>query len=70
MNTEIKKQEIEKNLNRNVRVKVNGLRNKTNIYIGKLTATYPQIFTVLVDNDNKSFSYAELITGDVEIEYM
>ena len=70
MNIEAIKEEITRNINRNVKIKVNGLRNRTNIYIGKINATYPFIFSVLVDGDNKSFSYVDVITGEVEITYM
>ena len=31
---------------------------------------YPYIFTVLVDNEAKSFSYADVITKEVEITYL
>jgi len=69
MNIELIKNEIESKVGSNVRIKVNGLRNKTHIYVGRITATYPYIFTVLVENENKSFSYADVITGEVEINY-
>ena len=70
MNTDIIKNEIAKNIGKQVKIKVNGLRNKTNIYIGKLTAVYPNIFSVLVEGDNKSFSYVDVITSEVEIMYL
>ena len=69
MNIELIKNEIETKIGSSVRIKVNGLRNKTNIYFGKVISAYPNIFTVLVDGDNKSFSYADVITGEVEINY-
>ena len=70
MNIEIIKSEIEKNINRECKIKVNGLRNKTNIYYGKITNTYPFIFSVQVEEDTKSFSYVDVITHEVEIEYL
>jgi len=69
MNIEQIKNEIESKVGSNVRIKANGLRNKTNIYVGRITVAYPYIFTVLVENENKSFSYADVITGEVEINY-
>ena len=69
MNIELIKNEIETKIGSNVRIKVNGLRNKTHIYVGKITSAYPYIFTVLVDGENKSFSYADVITGEIEINY-
>ena len=70
MNIDVIKEEVSKNLNRNVKIKVNGLRNKVNTYIGRITATYPYIFTVMVDGEEKSFSYVDVITHEVEISYM
>ena len=70
MNVDIIKNEIEKKVGSKVKIKVNGLRNKTNTYIGVISDTYPYIFTANIDGDNKSFSYADVITGDVEITYL
>ena len=70
MNVDIIKKEVEQNINREVKITVNGLRNKTNIYTGKIISAYPYIFSVLVDGDNKSFSYVDVITHEVEIKYL
>lgn len=53
-----------------VQVKVNGMRNKTEKFIGILKDIYPQIFTVESQNSLKSFSYSELINKDVEITFI
>ncbi len=53
-----------------VQVKINGMRNKTEKFIGILKDIYPQIFTVESQNSLKSFSYSELINKDVEITFI
>ena len=63
------KEQIKNNLNRNVIIKVYGMRNKISTYKGKIKAIYPNIFTILTDDCEKSFSYADLITGDIKIKY-
>ena len=70
MNIEVIKEDICRNVGKKVKVKVNGMRNKSNTYIGTVSSIYPFIFTVMVDGDAKSFSYAEVITGEVELNYL
>lgn len=70
MNINIVREEIEKKLNRKVLVSVYGMRNKVSRVEGILYKTYPNIFTVLVNGEEKSFSYRDLIIGDVKIEYL
>lgn len=70
MNTDQIKEEITNNINKPVRITVYGLRNKSNIFEGVITNTYPYIFTVFVEGENKSFSYADVLTKEVVIEYI
>jgi len=70
MNIEIVKNKINKNLNKKVVVTVYGLRNKVNKYEGVLYKTYPNIFSIITDNQEKSFSYNEYITGDIKIKFL
>lgn len=70
MNINLVKEEIKKNLGKNVRIRVIGNRNKVDEYIGKIYKTYPYIFSILIENDEKSFSYADVITKDVLIYYI
>ncbi len=70
MNINIVREEIEKKLNRKVLVSVYGMRNKVSRVEGILYKTYPNIFTVLVNGEEKSFSYRDLIIGDVIIKYL
>ncbi len=69
MNLEIIRQEIKSNLNKSINVKVFGMRNKTNEYNGYITAVYPNIFTILTVDGEKSFAYRDIITGDIKINY-
>ena len=70
MNINLVKDEIKKNIGRSVKIKVCGNRNKIDEYIGKINNIYPYIFTVLINGENKSFSYADVITKDVQLIYI
>ncbi len=70
MNIDIVKNKIESNLNRKVVVTVYGLRNKISKYEGILYKTYPNIFTILYEGNEKSFTYNEYITGDIKIKFL
>ena len=70
MNIEIIKDEMKSHLNDKVEVSVYGLRNKTEHFVGTISKLYPYIFTVLVNGNEKSFNYADVITGEVQVKYM
>lgn len=70
MNINIIKNEINSKLNSRVMVSVYGMRNRVNRLEGILYKTYPNLFTVLVDDEEKSFCYRDVITGDVKIKYL
>ena len=70
MNINLVKKELEDNLNRKVIITVYGLRNKINKYEGKLYKIYPNIFSIINDEGEKSFSYNDYITGDIKIKYL
>ena len=57
MNIDIVKNKIASNLNKKVVVTVYGLRNKITRYEGILYKTYPNIFTILYEGNEKSFTY-------------
>ena len=67
MNINIIKNEINNKLNSKVLVSVYGMRNRVNKLEGILYKTYPNLFTVLVDGEEKSFCYRDVITGDVKL---
>ncbi len=70
MNLDIVREELKKHLNDKVLVKVFGMRNKTNIYEGRINAIYPNIFTIIGPNFEKSFTFSDLITGEISIKYL
>lgn len=70
MNINLIKNEINSNLNRKALISVYGMRNRVSRYEGIIYHTYPNIFTVLIDGEEKSFPYRDVITGDVKIKYL
>lgn len=70
MNINIIKEEIKSKINRKVTISVFGLRNRVNKYDGVIYKVYPNIFTVLIDDEEKSFTYRDVITGEVKIKYL
>jgi len=70
MNIDLVRQKIVNNLNKKVRVTVHGLRNKITRYEGTLYKVYPNIFSILEDGVEKSFSYNDYIIGDVKIKFL
>ncbi len=53
-----------------VLVKINGMRNKTDKFIGIMKEFYPHIFTIEVDKALKSFSYAEIEGGEITLTFI
>ena len=70
MNIDLIRKKIEDNLNKRVIVSVHGLRNKVTRYEGTLYKTYPNIFSIIEDGTEKSFSYNDYIIGDVKIKFL
>ena len=70
MNIEIIKEEMKKHDGESAEVSVFGLRNKKEYFIGKISRMYPYIFTVQVNGVEKSFNYADIITGEVQVKYL
>ena len=68
MNLDLVREDIAKYLNKKVKIKIYGMRNKNYEYEGILSAVYPYVFTVFIDGSEKSFNYADLIIGDVVIK--
>ncbi len=70
MNIDLVKSQIEKNLSKKVIVTVYGLRNKISRYEGVLYKVYPNIFSIMENGIEKSFSYNDYITGDIKIRFL
>ena len=69
MNLDIIKNDISNKIGRNVLITVRCMRNKKEIYEGKMYKMYPNIFSVLTKNGEKTFSYADVATKDVLLKY-
>lgn len=69
MNIDIIRNQIEKNLNKKVKIYIYALRNKSYIYNGIINGIYPNLFTVLINGETKSFSYADIATKEIVLEY-
>ena len=70
MNIDNIKEELKKRINQKIEIKVYGMRGKTNDYKGKIKGIYPNLFTIIDNNSEKSFAYRDIITGDIKIKYM
>ncbi len=64
------KMEIASLVNKDIMISVNGSRNKKQMYKGVITNAYSNIFTVLIEGINKSFTYSDVAIGDVKIYHM
>ena len=70
MNIELVKKDLKGYIGKNVRVTVYGLRNKIERYEGVLHKVYPNIFTILYENTEKSFAYRDIITKDINVKFL
>ena len=62
MNINEIKKHIKENLGKIVEIKVYGMRGKTSSYTGKIHAVYPNLFTIIENNQEKSFTLRELFS--------
>ena len=69
MNVDLVKEQIKAHLGKRITVSVFGLRNRKNVYEGTLVDCYSNIFVVNVMGSSKSFTYADVITGEVKLQY-
>ena len=70
MNLDKIKEEIASLINSEVMINVSGSRNKKQMYKGIINNVYSNIFTVLIEGVNKSFTYADVAIGDVIIYHI
>ena len=70
MNINSIKEEISSLVNKEAMLKVYGSRNKTQMYKGIINNCYSNIFTVLIEGVNKSFTYSDVAIGDVKIYHV
>lgn len=70
MNIDIIREELQKNLGKNVEVKIYGMRNRTDIIIGKIDKLYPKLFIVKNNRETRSVNYADVLTKEAVIKYL
>ena len=70
MNLDKIKEEIASLVNKEVMINVSGSRNKKQMYKGIINNVYSNLFTVLIEGVNKSFTYADVAIGDVKIYHV
>jgi len=68
MNIDIIKETVKEKLGKKVSITVKCLRNKKEYYEGVLYKMYPNIFSIMTRNGEKTFSYADVATKDVLIK--
>ncbi len=61
------KRDIEKYKDCVVTVKSNGGRQKSKKFEGVIKDTYPSVFTVMLGDTLKTYSYVDLLTNNVEL---
>lgn len=70
MNPNVIRENLMTHKGERVKVKIFGMRNKTDSFIGILKDIYPQIFTIQTQDTIKSFSYSELINKEVVLSFI
>lgn len=70
MNPNVIRENLINHKGERVKVKIYGMRNKTDSFIGILKDIYPQIFTIETSDSLKSFSYSELINKEVVLSFI
>ena len=61
------KEFIRSNYGKKVVIKILGLRNKTDFITGIISECYKNIFVVTTDFGKKSFTYTDVLVGDIGI---
>ena len=70
MNPYVIREVLKQNKGKKVEVKIFGMRNKTETLRGTLEEVYPQIFIIRTDNNARSFSFSEIINGEVKLTFI
>ena len=63
------KEKVESYKDKTIKFKYNGSRNQIEKFEGVITTTYPAIFIIETNDDNKvkAFSYNDVITSNLEV---
>ena len=70
MNPNVIRENLEKHLGERVKVQIFGMRNKNETFVGNISEIYPQIFRVTSSNGTKTFSYSDIINGEVILSFL
>ena len=70
MNLDKIKEEISLLINKEIMINISGTRNKKQMYRGVINNVYSNIFTVLIEGVNRSFTYSDVAIGDVKIYHV
>ena len=70
MNLDKIKEEISLLINKEIMINISGSRNKKHMYRGVINNVYSNIFTVLIEGVNRSFTYSDVAIGDVKIYHV
>ena len=62
------KELIKNNYKKIVTIKVLGMRNKREYLKGEITEIYKNIFIIQNENQKRSFSYSDLLIGNIQIK--
>lgn len=62
------KEFIRSNVNKKVIIKVIGIRNKNELIEGIITECYPNIFVVDTEIGKRSFSYSDVLIGNILVK--
>ena len=59
---------IKDNKNKHVFVKIMGIRNKNEIVEGTISQCYPNVFILDTDDGVKSFTYTDVLIGNILVK--
>ena len=62
------KEFIKSNYGRRVLIKVLGIRNKVDIVEGIISECYAHVFVVQTKFGNKSFTYTDVLVGNIKVD--
>lgn len=70
MNIDSIKEKLITKIGLNVVITEKGMRNRKQIYEGKIYKLYPNIFSIITNKGEKCFSYADIATKEITIKYV
>ncbi len=59
---------IKNNLGKNVMIKVMGIRNRNEMLNGFINECYPNVFIVQTDTGKRSFTYTDVLIGNILVK--